>query len=52
MALVSIYVLPNHATFMTDSLDSTFVTSILFVYANSNVCPGSTMHFMCLSSVA
>ena len=54
MALVSICVLPNHATFMTDSdtLDVTFVTSILFVCANSNVCPGSTMHFMCLSSIA
>ena len=52
MALVSICVLPNHATFMTDTLDATFVTSILFVCANSNVCPGSTMHFMCLSSVA
>ena len=52
MALVSIYVLPNHATFMTDTLDATFVASILFVCANSSVCPGSTMHFMCLSSVA
>ena len=54
MALVSICVQPNHATFMTDTLDATFVTSILFVCANSNVCPGSTMHFMCLkvSSVA
>ena len=52
MALVSICVLPNHATFMTDTLDATFLTSILFVCANSNVCPGSTMHFMCLSSVA
>ena len=53
MALVSICVLPNHATFMTNTLDATqFVTSILFVCANSNVCPGSTMHFMCLSSVA
>ena len=52
MALVSICELPNHATFMTDTLDATFVTSILFVCANSNVCPGSTMHFMCLSSVA
>ena len=31
MALVSICVLPNHATFMTDTLDATFVTSILFV---------------------
>ena len=51
MALVSICVLPNHATLMTDTLDATFVTSILFVCANSNVCPGSTMHFMCLSSV-
>ena len=37
MALVSICVLPNHATFMTDTLDATFVTSILFVCANSNV---------------
>ena len=27
MALVSICVLPNHATFMTDTLDATFVTS-------------------------
>ena len=44
MALVSICVLPNHAAFMTDTLDATFVTSILFVCANSNVCPGSTMH--------
>ena len=52
MALVSICVLPNHAIFMTDTLDATFVTSILFVCANSNVCPGSTMHFMYLSSVA
>ena len=52
MALVSICVLPNHATFMTDTLDAIFVTSILFVCANSNVCPGNTMHFMCLSSVA
>ena len=53
MALVSICVLPNHATFMTNTHDATqFVTSILFVCANSNVCPGSTMHFMCLSSVA
>ena len=52
MALVSICVLPNHATFMTDTFDATFVISILFVCANSNVCPGSTMHFMCLSSVA
>ena len=51
MALGSICVLPNYATFMTDTLDTTFVTSILFVCANSNVCPGSTMHFMCLSSV-
>ena len=25
MALVSICVLPNHATFMTDTLDATFV---------------------------
>ena len=47
MALVSICVLPNHATFMTDTLDATLVTSILFVCANSNVCTGSTMHFMC-----
>ena len=52
MALVSICVLPNHATFMTDTLHASFVTSILFVYANSTVCPGSTMHFMCLSGVA
>ena len=55
MALVSICVLPRHATFMTDTLDATFVTSIiliLYVCANSNVCPGSTMYFMCLSSVA
>ena len=28
MALVSICVLPNHATFMTDTLDATFMTSI------------------------
>ena len=53
MALVSICVLPNHhATFMTDTLDAAFLTSILFVCANSSICPGSTMHFMCLSSVA
>ena len=50
MALVSICVLPNHATFMTDTLDTTFVTSILFLCANSNVCPGSTMHFISLES--
>ena len=37
MALVSICVLPNYATFTTDTLDATFVTSILFVCANSNV---------------
>ena len=31
MALVSICVLPNHANFMTDTLDATFVTSIATV---------------------
>ena len=42
--LIFNFIWPNHATFMTDTLDATFVTSILFVCANGNVCPGSTMH--------